>query len=120
VLKPPHPWYLFQLKGGELFAFAGLYDVWEDKKTGERVERYTMITTEPNELVGKVHSRMPVILTKDEEDIWLNPDITEPEQLKPLLDPYPAEKMESWRVSDAAKNYRNDSPELTAPVTPLL
>ena len=69
VLKPPHPWYLFQLKGGELFAFAGLYDVWEDKKTGERVERYTMITTEPNELVGKVHGRMPVILTKDEEDI---------------------------------------------------
>ena len=111
---------MFRLKGGEPFAFAGLYDIWEDKKTGERIESYTMITTTPNELVGKVHGRMPVILAKEEEDVWLNPDITEPEQLKPLLKPYPAEQMEGWRVSDPAKNRRNDSPELTAKVTPVL
>ena len=78
---------------------------------------YTIITTEPNDVVGAVHGRMPVILRKeDEEDIWLNPDITEPEQLQPLLKPYPADRMEGWRVGDAAKNWRNDTPELIKPL----
>jgi putative SOS response-associated peptidase YedK len=48
--------------------------------------------------------------------MWLNPDITEPEQLLPLLQPYPAALMEGWRVDDAAKNWRNDSPELIKPL----
>jgi putative SOS response-associated peptidase YedK len=60
--------------------------------------------------------RMAVILRNDDEDTWLNPDIPEPEQLKPLLNPYPAELIVGLRVGDAAKNWRNDSPELIAPV----
>jgi putative SOS response-associated peptidase YedK len=39
---------------------------------------------------------MPLILHKEDEDTWLNPDITEPELLQPLLKPYPADKMEGW------------------------
>src|SRR4051794_19330870 len=101
--KPPYPWHYFQLKDEALFAFAGLYDRWEDKQTGKEVYSYTIITTEPNGVVGRVHDRMPVILPKEQEDTWLNPDITEPEQLLPLLQPYPAERMESWHVSDAAR-----------------
>jgi putative SOS response-associated peptidase YedK len=97
-------------------AFAGLYDVWKDPKTGKEIYSYTMITTEPTELVGKVHGRMPVILPKDKEDIWLNPDITEPEELQPLLKPYPADFMEGWRVGNAAKIWRNDTPELIKPL----
>jgi putative SOS response-associated peptidase YedK len=59
---------------------------------------------------------MPVILRNVDEDTWLNPDITEPEQLQPLLQPYPADKMEGWRVGDAAKNWRNASPDLIKPI----
>lgn len=59
---------------------------------------------------------MPVILEKDDEETWLNPDNTEPEQLLPLLKPYPTEKMEEWRVRDAARNPRNDYPELIQPL----
>jgi putative SOS response-associated peptidase YedK len=59
---------------------------------------------------------MPVILEKDDEETWLNPDITEPEQLLPLLKPYPADKMEEWHVGDAARNPRNDYPELIQPL----
>jgi putative SOS response-associated peptidase YedK len=93
--KPPFPWYYFQLKDGALFGFAGLYDIWKDPKTGEEIKSYTIITTQPNELVGTVHNRMPVILHKDDEEAWLNPDITEPEHLLPLLKPYSAEHMET-------------------------
>jgi len=77
---------------------------------------YTLITTEPNDLVGQFHGRMPVILDKDRERAWLNPDTTEPRELLPLLTPYPADRMEEWHVGDAAKNPRNDSPELIKPV----
>ena len=78
-----------------LFAFAGLYDRWIDPKTGKEIQSYTIITTQPNELVGTVHDRMPVILHKEDEEAWLNPDTTEPEHLLPLLKPYPAEDMET-------------------------
>ena len=57
-----------------------------------------------------VHPREPALLKKGYEATWINPEITEPEQLFPLLQPYPAEEMEGWRVADAAKNYRNDYP----------
>jgi putative SOS response-associated peptidase YedK len=116
VDKPPYPWHYFQLKDKSLFAFAGLYDRWTDKKTGKELLSYTIITTEPNEVVGKVHNRMPVILKKEDENTWLNPDLTEPQELLPLLTPYPAELMEGWRVGDAARNWKNDSPELIKPV----
>jgi putative SOS response-associated peptidase YedK len=51
------------LKTKEPFAFAGLWDVWR-KPDGKRVESFTIITTEPNELVRPVHNRMSVILDR--------------------------------------------------------
>jgi putative SOS response-associated peptidase YedK len=115
--KPPFPWHYFQLKGGILFAFAGLYDIWKDPKTEEEIRSYTIITTQPNSVVGTVHDRMPVILAKDDEAAWLNPDLTEPEHLLPLLKPYPAAHIESWRIGDGAKNSRNDNEELIKPIS---
>ena len=56
--------------------------------------------------------RMPVILDRGVEEYWLNPDMVEPERLLPLLKQYPADKMEEWRVGDAARNPRNDYPEV--------
>jgi putative SOS response-associated peptidase YedK len=114
--KPPFPWHYFQLKDGALFAFAGLYDVWKDPTTEKEIHSYTIITTQPNSLVGTVHDRMPVILHREDEEAWLNPDITEPEHLLPLLKPYPAELIETWRVGDGAKNPRNDTEELIQPL----
>ena len=59
---------------------------------------------------------MPVILALEDEETWLNPDISEPERLMPFLKQYPAEKMEEWRVGDAARNPKNDYPEVIKPV----
>jgi putative SOS response-associated peptidase YedK len=59
---------------------------------------------------------MPVILKKNDEDVWLNPDIVEPERLLPLLNPYTPEDMEEWQVGDAARNPRNDTPNLIEPL----
>jgi hypothetical protein len=107
----------FQLKDQKIFGFAGLYDTWTDKETGKEIRSYTIITTKPNALVGQFHDRMPVILERADEADWLNPDIVEPERLLALLKPYPAGKMEEWQVSDAARNPKNDYPEVSRPIT---
>jgi len=114
--KPPYPWHYFVVKDQPVYAFAGIYEVWTEKETGKQYYSYALITTTPNAVVGKVHDRMPVILHKADEAAWLNPDITEPEQVLPLLKPFPAQDMEEWQVGDAARNPRNDYPELIKPI----
>ncbi len=116
VSKPPYPWHYFRVKDEEIFGFAGLYDIWKDPHTGRELYSYTIITTVPNDIVGAYHDRMPVILERNEENEWLNPDIVEAERLMPMLRPYPAQKMEEWQVGGAARNSRNDDPELIKPI----
>ncbi len=106
--KIPH---YISLKGEQLFAFAGLYDHWTDPQ-GTEVLSYTIVTTAPNALMASIHNRMPAILQRDDEEIWLNPDETEAERLLPLLRPYPPEMMEAVPVSRAVNNTRNEGPAL--------
>lgn len=112
--KPSIPHY-FQLKDESLFAFAGLYDKWKDPKDGKEIYSFTIITTEPNDVVSPIHHRMPVILQKEDEDFWLDPDVIEPERLLPLLKPYPSKEMKIDRVSTAVNNPKLDSEELIKP-----
>lgn len=112
--KPAVPYY-FQLKDESLFAFAGLYDIWKDPKDGKEIYSYTIITTNPNDVVSPIHHRMPLILKREDEDFWLDPDVIEPERLLPLLRPYPSDEMKVDRVSTAVNNPRLDSEELIKP-----
>jgi putative SOS response-associated peptidase YedK len=107
--------YWIQLQGGELFAFAGLWESWSDHQ-GRELRTYTIITTEPNELLAPIHNRMPVILPRDAEEAWLNPDETEGERLTELLRPYAPWTLEAWPVSRAVNNPQNDSVELIRPL----
>jgi len=114
--KQPFPWHYFKMKDNSIFSFAGLYDVWKDKNNRKEIHSYSIITTTPNEVVGKYHDRMPVILEKEDEEVWLSPDINEASQLHSLLKPFPNEKMEEWQVGVAARNPINDYPEVMEPV----
>ncbi len=115
--KPQNaPWHVFKLKEQNIMALAGLYNAWTDPQTNEALYTYTIITTQPNAVVGQYHDREPAILDREQENQWLNPDLTEPQHILPLLKPYPPEAMESWHVPDAAKNLRNDAPEVIQPV----
>lgn len=104
--------YYFYLKEKEIFGFAGLWEEWLNKETGELTESCTIITTEANDILKPVHDRMPVILkTKDYEE-WLNPEIKNTDELQNLLVPYPADEMSSHTVSRAVNYASEDSPEL--------
>ena len=75
------------LKSEELFSFAGLWDEWAEKQTGEVLHTFSIITTDANELVRPIHDRMPVILSPEAEELWLNEN--EPQEgLLSLLEPY--------------------------------
>ncbi len=104
--------YAIALKDGDLFAFAGLWETWKDKVTGETKETYTVITTDPNEVMEPLHNRMPVLLAPNDYERWLAP--ADPARLPvDLLRPYPAQKMTAWKVSAAVGNVRNNEPSLT-------
>jgi putative SOS response-associated peptidase YedK len=106
--------YYITLPDEPLFAFAGLYDEFTNDD-GELLRSYTVITTEPNELMAELHNRMPVILHPEDEEEWLDPDVTDAMQVERLLVPYPAHEMEATPVSKAVNNVRNNGPELIEP-----
>ncbi len=103
--------YFVHLTDEPLFAFAGLYDIWHDPQ-GQEVRSYTILTTDANDLMAPIHNRMPVILAREDEDDWLDPDISEPERLLPLLRPYPARAMEAYPVSRAVNSPMHDAPDV--------
>jgi putative SOS response-associated peptidase YedK len=114
VGKEKIPYYIF-LKKKQVFGFAGLYDVWHDK-AGKELKTYTIITTDPNELVGTIHNRMPAILEKEDEETWLNPDETDPQRLLPLLHPYPVDEMDAYPVSRLVNAPANDTKAILEPL----
>ena len=84
----------YYLKSGRPFGFAGLYEKWLSPEKKE-INTCTIITTAANELIAPVHDRMPVILSHDQEKVWLTGDAAHIEDLKSILKPYPAEEMSS-------------------------
>ena len=103
------PFYI-RLRDGRPFAFAGLWEHWEGSE-GMAIQSCTILTTTSNEVVGRIHDRMPVILSPTDYDRWLDPSIQEPAVLQPLLRPYPADELMAYPVSTRVNNPANDSPE---------
>ncbi len=93
----------------EYLAFAGLYAEYQSRRT------YAILTTEPNELMRPIHNRMPMILTKEEEAEWLNPDNVEIDHLKRLLDPYEG-KLQAYPISTEVNSPRNNDPKIIKPM----
>jgi putative SOS response-associated peptidase YedK len=103
--------YAIGLADDSLFAFAGLWERWKDKITGQSLETYTVLTTEPNELTAPIHNRMPVILAPRDYERWLAP--ADPARLPvDLLRPRPADEMKAWKIGLAIGNVRNNDPSL--------
>ncbi|WP_347160463.1 SOS response-associated peptidase [Pontibacter chitinilyticus] len=103
--------YRILLKSEELFSFAGLWDEWLDKGTGEILHTYTIITTEANQVVKPIHNRMPVILSQEAEELWLDAHESQ-EELLSLLHPFEADLMKAYPVSPLVNSPFNDVPEV--------
>jgi putative SOS response-associated peptidase YedK len=111
--KMPH---YIHLLNADQFAVAGLHEYWPGRDGKEPVESFTVITTVPNEMTGKIHDRMPVILPEHVHAEWLDPDNTQTDALQKLLGPYPAEEMRAYPVRTLVNSARNEGPQLIEPV----
>lgn len=85
--------YYFYLSRMNVFAFAGLYDRWRDVENRELLT-FTIITTQPNSIVSRIHNRMPVILGENTESSWLDNKLTDFSVLQSFLGSYSAQNME--------------------------
>jgi putative SOS response-associated peptidase YedK len=106
--------YYIRLKTGEPFAFAGVFET--NNVDGKELQNFAIITTAPNEVMEPIHNRMPVILNRDREATWLNPDTSPDEALDILADPVAANEMEAYRVSPNVNRPGFDRPEAREPI----
>jgi putative SOS response-associated peptidase YedK len=104
-----------KLKNNQLFAMAGLWERWKSP-SGNMVYSCSVITTLPNELMKEIHDRMPVILTPEDESVWLNPNTEDLTHLNQLLKPLPEDLMEAYEVSQFVNSPKNNSPNLIQPI----
>jgi putative SOS response-associated peptidase YedK len=115
----PQAW-LFRMRDKRLFAFAGIWEIWE--RDGHAVASCCILTTTPNELMRPIHHRMPVVLPESDWDKWLSPEIDrlpaswQVKELMPMLRPFPAEEMSAAPVGDRVNDVRNDDPRCLEPL----
>ena len=108
--------YAVGLADRRLMALAGLWETWRSP-AGERVRSFTIVTTAPNARLAELHDRMPVILAPENWPAWLGEAPADPEQLKALLAPYPADDMDVWPVDRRVGDVKNKGPWLIEPDT---
>jgi putative SOS response-associated peptidase YedK len=104
--KTKLPFYFHRLDG-QMLAFAGLWEQWND------IDTCSIVTTEANEVMAPIHHRMPVILGLNDYDEWLDPTANEPSK---LLTPCPADELTCYPVSTVVNNARNNVPECIQPL----
>lgn len=103
-----------RLRSGRPFGFAGLYSMWTSPG-GEDICTCTIITTDANELLEPIHDRMPAIISRDDYDLWLDPEEHDTAKLLALLRPYPPDDMELYPVSRKVNSPSYDSPDNIEP-----
>jgi putative SOS response-associated peptidase YedK len=117
--KKKQPWYVHDPSGAPL-AFAGLWEVWRDpaEPDSELVRTCTIVTTTANDLMARIHDRMPVLLPEREWERWLDPGFGDVDALSALLVPAPDGALVMHPVSTAVSNVRNQGPDLVTPIPP--
>jgi putative SOS response-associated peptidase YedK len=112
--------YYFNLPSGEPIAFAGLWEVWENKNAPSDAALYkscTIITTDASDSVKDVHNRMPLILKQEAYDEWLDPETKEPGRIEEVLKNGCVKELKRYPVSKLVNHVGNNSKECMEPLT---
>lgn len=105
--------YLIRPRSGGLISFAGLWETWTGAE-GE-VRSFTIVTTAPNELMARIHDRMPAIIPREQHARWLDPALQDPAGIQPMIASYPATEMQAVPIGRQINNARNQGAELIVP-----
>ena len=117
--KEKIPWYIYH-SGDEILSLAGLYDEWTETVSGDLLRTFTVITTEANDLMAEIHNsakRMPAILDKQNESLWLDKAIS-PEDAMSVLKPGSPELLKAHTISKLIneKSANRNIPEIIRPL----
>jgi putative SOS response-associated peptidase YedK len=112
------PWYIYQSEN-EILSIAGIYDDWIENNTGEVFSTFSIVTTEANDLMARIHNsgkRMPVILNNSSETRWLDISVTGEDSLA-LLAPCPSDILKAHTIGPLINSRSSDRnvPELIQP-----
>jgi putative SOS response-associated peptidase YedK len=107
------PWFI-RRKDARPFAFAGLWERWQDPAAGTTLESCTIVTTDAAESIRKIHERMPVVLEETDWDRWTDTAFSDTGMLSELLKPFDPQALEAWPVSRAVNAPKNQGPGLIA------
>ena len=102
--------YYIRLEDDRPFAMAGLWESWLNPATNETLQSCTVITTQANQLTQPIHDRMPVILDMADYEMWLDPQLQDPDRLGILLRPFEGSTLRADPVGTYVNSPRNDDP----------
>jgi putative SOS response-associated peptidase YedK len=106
---------------GSVLAMAGLYEIWRDPtrdRDDDGAFRWTctILTTTAEDSLGRIHDRAPMLIERADYSRWLDPTVSDPEALRPLLVPAAPGRLEAYAVSTAVNHVDNNGPELLDPL----
>jgi putative SOS response-associated peptidase YedK len=113
--KEKQPYAIAMADDGPM-VMAGLWAKWKDPKSGDEIQSCTILTCGPNQVMGELHDRMPVILAKEDWAKWLGEEPAPEEELMAVLKPCPDEALKIWPVDKRVGNVRNKGAELVLPI----
>jgi putative SOS response-associated peptidase YedK len=114
------PFFLHRADGG-LLVMAGLYEIWRDPTRDKAdddawLRTCTVITTQATDAAGHIHDRMPMVVTPEAVDAWLDPSVTDPDRVLELLAVTDADALEAYAVSTRVNRVQNNDPSLLEPL----
>ena len=114
------PFFIRPADGGVL-AMAGLYEIWRDPtRADDDPARFlwtcTVLTTQAEDAVGHIHDRMPLMVERERRADWLDPTLSDTDDLLRLLVPAAPGQLEAYPVATLVNNVRNNGPELLEPL----
>lgn len=108
--------FAIHLKGEPIMSVAAIWERWEDSKTGDHVNSFSIVTTSANAFMKKIHDRMPVILDRDQEDQWIDPKNENIDSLQKMLKPCPAQMLAAYEISTAINSPKNNNADVIRPL----
>jgi putative SOS response-associated peptidase YedK len=113
--KTSIPWFV-RFKSKEIFSFAGIWEDFDDHE-GNTFHTFSIVTMPSYGWLADINERVPTILRKQEEQIWMSNNSSEGELLA-LFNPIPADLLEGYNISPLINSLKNDGPGLILPSPP--
>lgn len=114
--KTKSPYFIYSTNN-KIMAFGGLYSSWTNQ-SNETIHTFTIITTEPNNTLSKIHHRMPLILNEGDDIKWIN-NSNNYESVKDLIKSFEDYKIDMYEISTLVNSVKNDNSEIQSRVNRL-